>query len=115
MDLACVADGTATCPWKWTNFLYLLDAKSGDALTFSSSTSGGKVAISDLTQQIKKMRSTRPAAMPIVELESVQMSTAYGDRLRPAFKIVGWQNRAAADEEPPQLEPEYREHEEVEF
>ena len=42
-----------SCPWKWTLFLYLMDADSGETLTFSSNTSGGKIAIDELTQQIK--------------------------------------------------------------
>ena len=49
-------DGKPSCPWKWTLFLYLMDADSGETLTFSSSTSGGSIAINDLTQQIKSMR-----------------------------------------------------------
>jgi hypothetical protein len=97
-----------------------MDIDSGETLTFSSSTSGGKVAINDLTQQIKSMRSMKRGAMPIVELSSVQMSTKFGKKPRPFFKIIGWRNRAVANEDPPaQLEaPEYdnsREYEENVF
>jgi hypothetical protein len=112
-------DGKPSCPWKWTQFLYLMDVDSGETLTFSTSTSGGKIAIGDLTQQIKSMRGMQPGAMPIVELQSVQMPTKFGKKPRPFFKIVSWRNRASADEQPPQLEaPEYdnsREYEENVF
>ena len=27
-----------SCPWKWTRFLYLMDADSGETITFSSNT-----------------------------------------------------------------------------
>jgi hypothetical protein len=53
-------DGKPSCPWKWTQFLYLLDADTGESATYSTSTSGGQIAISDLTQQIKSMRNMRP-------------------------------------------------------
>ena len=111
-----------SCPWKWTLFLYLMDADSGETLTFSSNTSGGKIAIDELTQQIKSMRSMRAGAMPVIELQSVQMHTKFGRKPRPSMKIVSWRNRTVAVEEPPpQLEaPEYdnsrdREYEDVEF
>ena len=113
--------GNPSAPWKLTYLVYLMDVDSGETLTFSTSTSGGKIAIGDLTQQIKSMRGMQPGAMPIVELSSVQMSTKFGKKPRPFFKIVSWRNRASADEQPPQLEaPEYdnsrdREYEDVEF
>ena len=86
-------DGKPSCPWKWTQFLYLLDVDTGETLTFSSSTSGGKIAISDLTQQIKSMRHMKPGAMPVIELQSVMMPTKFGRKPRPFFKIAGWRSR----------------------
>jgi hypothetical protein len=86
-------DGKPSCPWKWTQFLYLLDADTGETLTFSSSTSGGKIAISDLTQQIKSMRFMKPGAIPVIELQSVMMPTKFGKKPRPSFKITGWRVR----------------------
>jgi hypothetical protein len=86
-------DGNPSCPWKWTQFLYLLDSETGESLTFSSSTTGGKIAISDLTQQIKQMRFMKPGAMPVIELQSAQMPTKFGRKPRPFFKIVGWKSR----------------------
>ena len=46
----------------------------------------------------------RPGAMPVIELQSVQMPTKFGKKPRPFFKIVGWRNRAssAVDEAPPE-------------
>jgi hypothetical protein len=111
-----------SCPWKWTLFSYLMDVDTGETLTFSSNTSGGKIAIDELTQQIKSMRSMRAGAMPVIELQSVQMPTKFGRKPRPSMKVVSWRNRTVAVEEPPpQLEaPEYdnsrdREYEDVEF
>jgi hypothetical protein len=97
-----------SCPWRWTRFLYLMDADSGETLTFSSNTSGGKIAIDELTQQIKSMRSMRRGAMPVIELSSVQMSTKFGKKPRPSFKIVNWRERTNRQEiDPDQEMPNY--------
>ena len=64
----------------------------------------------------------RPGAMPVIELQSVQMPTAFGKKPRPFFKIVSWRNRTVAvKNRRRRLEaPEYdnsrdREYEDVEF
>ena len=47
----------------------------------------------------------RPGAMPVIELQSVQMPTTFGKKPRPFFKIVSWRNRVTADgAEAPQLD-----------
>jgi hypothetical protein len=111
--------GEPECPWRWCHLLYLMDVDSGETLTFTTSTNGGRIAIDELTQQIKSMRSMRAGAMLVIELQSVMMSTKWGSKRRPSFKIVSWRDRAASsggDEPPAQLEaPEYdnsREYEE---
>jgi hypothetical protein len=91
-------DGKPSCPWKYTLFVYLIDADTGESVTFSTNSSGGRIAVSDLTAQIKSMRVMKPGAMPVVELQSVQMPTKFGKKPRPFFKIVSWRNRAVADE-----------------
>jgi hypothetical protein len=90
-------NGEPTHPWKYTLFLYLIDAATGETLTFSSSTAGGRNAVSDLTAQIKNMRQMRPGAVPIVTLQSRQMPTKFGKKPRPHFQIKGWKVR---DERP---------------
>jgi hypothetical protein len=86
-------DGEPSCPWKYTLFVYLIDADSGESVTFSTNSSGGRIAVSDLTAQIKSMRVMKPGAMPVVELQSVQMPTKFGKKPRPSFKITGWRGR----------------------
>jgi len=93
-------DGNPQHPWKYTYFLYLIDLATGETLTFSTSTSGGSIAVGDLTSQIKYMRNVRPGAVPIVELQSRQMSTKYGKKPRPFFQIKGWKVR---DEDQPKM------------
>jgi len=83
-------DGKPADPWRYSKFLYLLDPVSAEVFTFSTSTSGGRWGISDLTDQIKLMRSTRAGAIPIVELQSRQMKTKFGMKPRPFFQVVSW-------------------------
>jgi hypothetical protein len=44
-------NGEPEHPWKWTRFVYLIDAATGESLTFSSSTNGGRIGIDELTAQ----------------------------------------------------------------
>jgi hypothetical protein len=85
--------GNPAHPWKWTRLVYLLDKATGETLTFSSSTNGGRIAIRDLTSQIREMRNLQPGAVPIISLQSQMMSTQFGQKPRPFFKIEGWKIR----------------------
>ena len=87
-------NGKPSHPWKWTNYLYLLNTATGEFSTFSSNTIGGNVAISELSDQVSLMRNVRPGAIPIVALSSKDMPTQYGSvKARPYFKILGWKAR----------------------
>jgi hypothetical protein len=79
-------------PWRNTRLVYLVDPETAEAFTFSTSSWGGRGAVSDLGDQISRMRSVRPDAVPIVELQAVEMPTKYGRKSKPAFKIVGWKS-----------------------
>jgi hypothetical protein len=87
-------DGKPADPWKYTKFLYLLDPTTAEVFTFTLSTTGGKIAISDLAAQIQLMRNTQPGAVPIIELQSRQMKTKFGMKPRPFFQVVGWRVRS---------------------
>ena len=69
----------------------MIDTVTGELLTFWSSTVGGRVATSELSDQISFMRRYRPRAIPVVELQSRDMPTSFGgSKPRPHFKIHGW-------------------------
>jgi hypothetical protein len=92
-------NGKPAHPWKYTYFIYLLDAGTGEIGTFATNTIGGTIAVNDLRDQIKFMRNTRPGAVPIVSLQSRLMPTQFGTKKpRPHFKIEGWKIRG--DEQP---------------
>jgi hypothetical protein len=87
-------NGAPKAPWSWTTFLFLIDVDSGESITFSTATIGGRIAIKELTDQIKSMRQMKPGAMPIIELRSVPFPTRFGGKKpRPHFKITGWRSR----------------------
>ena len=77
-------------PWRNTRLVYLIDPSTAEAFTFSTSSWGGRSAVIDLGDQIARMRSVHPDAVPIVELRAMEMPTKYGKKSKPAFKVVGW-------------------------
>jgi hypothetical protein len=94
-------NGQPQHPWRWTDYLYLVDVTTGEFSTFSSSTTGGHIAVRELSDQVSLMRNVRPNAIPIVALESKDMPTQFGStKPRPFFRLIGWKTR---DAEQPQL------------
>jgi hypothetical protein len=85
-------------PWQNTRFVYLVDPETAEAFTFSTSTYGGRDAVSELAEQIQRMRFARPGAAPIVELRSAPMKTDYGMKSKPVLKVVGWTDGGAVSE-----------------
>ena len=77
-------------PWRNTRLVYLVDPRTAEAFTFSTASWGGRSAVTDLGDQIVRMRSVHPDAVPIVELRSAEMPTKYGRKSKPLFKIVSW-------------------------
>ena len=85
-------------PWRNTRLVYLVDPSTAAAFTFSTSSWGGRGAVSDLGDQIARMRYVHADAVPIVELRAAEMPTKYGRKSKPVFKIVEWKT---ADAEQP--------------
>src|SRR5262249_54401348 len=94
-------------PWQSTRYVYLIDAASAEAFTFSTSSWGGREAVINLGDSIARMRSAHPNAMPVVALEAAPMLTRFGRKSRPVFRIVGWKALGSpalpANEEPEEL------------
>jgi len=89
-------------PWQSTKFVYLIDPMTAEAFTFSTSSWGGRNSVSDLSEQIGRMRSAHPGAVPVVELQSIAQITKFGRKSKPWFKVVGWRKNGG-DEAPPLL------------
>jgi hypothetical protein len=86
-------DDSPRDPWQNTRFVYFLDPISMEMLTFSTSSGGGRSAVINLADQIKRMRELgRSSALPVVELSAEKMQTKFGLKSKPMFKIVKWYN-----------------------
>jgi hypothetical protein len=103
-DWEAGTDGKPKDPWQNTRFVYLIDAVSAEAFTFSTSSWGGRGAVSDLADQIQRVRYSRPGAVPIVELHAAPMLTKYGKKSKPFFKVVDWRGGLPSSEKPLQIE-----------
>src|SRR5262245_15877838 len=77
-------------PWQSTRLVYLVDPDTAEAFTFSTSSWGGREAVTNLGDSIARMRSAHPKALPVVSLEAAAMHTRYGRKSKPVFKIVDW-------------------------
>jgi|SRR6516165_4245692 len=84
------ADGQFRDPWQETKFVYLIDQRTAESYTFSTSSWGGREAVLHLGDAIARMRSVHPTATPVVALEASAMPTRYGRKSKPVFKIVDW-------------------------
>jgi hypothetical protein len=64
-------NGKPEHPWKSTHYLVLLDTATGEVSTFWSNTTGGRIAVAALNDQVDFMRRHRPDAIPVIALESL--------------------------------------------
>jgi hypothetical protein len=85
-------NGHPADPWRDTRYLRLIDPRTGQDYTFVTDTYGGRKAVADLKSQISNVRFAYPGAVPVVQLGSTMMKTAFGLKPRPEFKVVGWRD-----------------------
>jgi hypothetical protein len=100
-------DGKPRPPWQLNYVVYLANMDTGDVFTFANSTTGARIAWERLTDRIEMMRRLRgDRVAPIVKLESKEMKTSFGKKLRPEFTIVEFRNlEGDGDAHPAQLPP----------
>jgi hypothetical protein len=77
-------------PWQSTRFVHLVNPETAAAYTFSTTSWGGRGAVIDLADAITRYRQARPGAAPVVVLESAPMTTRFGKKWKPVFKVVDW-------------------------
>jgi hypothetical protein len=87
-------NGVPEHPHKFTTFLRLLDIETGELATFWTHTTGGNIAIGELSDQVAFMRQARPNAIAVIALEARDMPTQYRTtKPRPYFRILGYRER----------------------
>jgi hypothetical protein len=78
-------------PWKLTRFLYLVNPKTAEDYTFSTTSWGGHDAIRALSRQIAIKRTHASGANAIVKLSvGYKQSKEYGSIPAPKFMVTGW-------------------------
>jgi hypothetical protein len=78
-------------PWARWRVVVLLDIVNAAILSYGNSTFGMTIAFEQLKQRIEIMRALQGAdVMAVVQLRDAPMRTAFGDRRRPHFEVVGW-------------------------
>jgi len=84
-------DGKPRDPWALTWYVTIVDAKTGEHLTFTTSTAYGSLAVDELVGQIIAMNRARPRAVPVIRLEAcLRPNRQWGKVSAPKLTIVGW-------------------------
>jgi hypothetical protein len=70
----------------------LLRPRDGALFVFEHDTTGQKIAVGELTQQINVTRTLRGEVLPIVKLQAKSWKTGFGMRLRPHYEILEYRS-----------------------
>jgi hypothetical protein len=103
-------DGKPRPPWAKYIVVYLVDLGNGAFYTFTTSTTGGRMAFDHLRESVITMRAFRGTkCMPVVNLTDKPFKTSFGLRKRPFFDIIGWrtpggETPAVANKPTPQIQ-----------
>jgi hypothetical protein len=86
------ARGDAKDPWVLTDMLVVRDIETGDLMTFSTSSAGGRSLVGKLCTVMKDNYMLRPGQFPVCELgASSYEHRDHGTVFKPALNVVGWQ------------------------
>ena len=102
-------DGKPRPPWVTVFAVYMIDLRNGQLFTAVNSTTGWRMAVEALREQvaIKRMLHGGARMLPIVELQSRPLKTSFGDRKRPHLHVVDWKagggDQAVTTQPAPQL------------
>jgi hypothetical protein len=84
-------EGKLRGPWQAQHVVYLINPTTLDRYSYPTGTTGGAIAVRELVDKTKWMRSFRGANVyAVVTLSDVFMNTRFGGRQRPHFVIKRW-------------------------
>jgi hypothetical protein len=83
--------GESQGPWSCQWIIYLVDPLTLDKFTYPTNTTGGHIAVGDISDRIKNMRRFRGEHVyPVITLSDAFMNTRFGGRQRPHFEVKRW-------------------------
>jgi hypothetical protein len=79
-------------PWQWAVLVYLLDPRTAGRATYAGGSTGARIGVDELRDNVSSMRMLRGQAVrPIVMLDLKPMKTKkFGIKQRPYFRPVRW-------------------------
>jgi hypothetical protein len=85
-------DNKPTDPWVLQYLLPMEDPETGEVRIFVTSSTGGRMAISDLVDKYVAKRKRDPAlGQPLIRLQKMMMpTTSFGNVPRPQFEIISF-------------------------
>src|SRR5262245_6627611 len=84
-------NGNPVGPFVRVLMLKLLEAKTMDRFAFITSSTGGSIAIGDLSDKVKIMRRFHgPNVVPVVSCGTTNFKTKFGLKKRPNFSVIRW-------------------------
>lgn len=98
-------DGQRKDPWQETRFLYLVDPQTAEGFTFTTATWIGREAVMLLGDQIKRIRTRHPGAVPLIELGAAPHKTKFGLKSKPVLKVIAWRSVGDPPEPLQQIAP----------
>jgi hypothetical protein len=81
----------STDPWQEEQRIVLRNMATGQLVTWSSGSYGGRIALAALLDAFAAESKQHPGHMPVVELSSYARATDYGPTPTPQLEIVDWQ------------------------
>jgi hypothetical protein len=91
-------DGRPSDPWRDSRNVYLVDPRTAQEFTFTTSSWGGRDAVEELARSIAFVRNAgHPGALPLIRLDVGRMKTRFGPKPKPLFKVVDWRYDAKAE------------------
>ena len=93
-------DGQRRPPWVIVFAVYMIDLNNGQLFTAVNSTTGWRMAVEALREQVavKRMLCGGARVLPIVEPQSRPFKTSFGDRKRPHLQVVDWKSGGGGDQ-----------------
>jgi hypothetical protein len=98
-------NGNPEDPWRNTRFIYMVNTRTAETVTFTNHTVGIRRCYEALGKAVTNMRAAHPSALPIVELASMPMKIQSGNKLRRTWKLLAGSRQDTSTSRPNKYRP----------